>query len=102
MNKLKVELLPQAWEELDVIADYYLKTVGIDSAKKITDKILNSLKRLEDMPFSGSYIRDEYLKLMGYRVIICGDYLCFYRVIGDTVYIYHIANGKTNYLKLFE
>lgn len=100
MKKCKIILLDEAWVELDQISDYYLVTVGPGSAKKITDKILNTIGRLETFPLSGSYVPDIELKNQGYRMIICDEYLCIYRLIGDTIYIYHIAHGSTEYGKL--
>lgn len=47
MHRHKVKLLPSAWTELDEIADLHLQLVGSNSAQKITDKILNSLKTLK-------------------------------------------------------
>lgn len=100
MQKCKIELLDTAWKELDEISDYYLLTVGARSAKKIIETILSAIGRLETFPLSGSYVLDIELRNQGYRMIICGKYLCIYRLIGDTAYIYHIAHGAMEYGKL--
>ena len=50
MRKVRVELSAPAWLDLDAIADYHLANVGPESARKITDKILNDLNRLESFP----------------------------------------------------
>jgi len=39
---------------------------------------------------------------LGYRKLICGNYLCFYRVIGEAVFVYHVADGRTDYPKMFD
>lgn len=97
--KCKIELLDTAWKELDEISDYYLLTVGPQSAKKITQRIFSAIERLEVFPLSGSYVPDIELKNQGYRMLICDEYLCIYKLIGDTVYIYHIAHGSMEYGK---
>ena len=100
MKKYKVEFLPAAWRDIDEISNYYLKKVGPKSAKRIFDRIIKAIERLEIFPLSCPLIRDEKLSADGYRILVCDDYICIYRLIDDIVYIYHIANGKTNYVDL--
>jgi plasmid stabilization system protein ParE len=102
MNELKLELLAPAWAELEMIADIHLTLVGAVSAQKITDKILDTLELLKTNPNMGIECSEQLLKNDGYRKIVCGKYLCFYRVIGNTVYVYHIVDGRTDYPKIFE
>lgn len=102
MPGCKVEILPPAWVELNEIAEYHLHAAGVESARTITDKILSSLERLEQYPLSCPYAPDEELKLQGYKVLVCGKYVCFYRLIGSTVCVYHIVHGSKEYSKLFK
>ena len=51
-------------------------------------------------PTSAPLIRDEELSKGGYRILISGEYICIYRIINETVYIYHIAKGRTEYKNL--
>lgn len=97
MKKYRIEFLPAAWREIDEISDYYLNKAGPKSAKKIFDKILKAIDRLEIFPLSCPIINDEVLSQEGYSTLICDDYICIYRLINDVVYIYHIANGRINY-----
>lgn len=102
MQEYELEILAPAWRELEEIADYYLLTVGSRSAQNITDKILGSLERLKKFPLSGVVIPDDELSVLGYRMVISGKYLCIYRLIGDTVFVYHIVHGSRDYPKLFK
>lgn len=97
----KVEILPAAWEDLKKIEDYYLLQFGVESAMKVTDNILHSIERLEFFPDSGSLTPDKWLNKKGYRMVICESYVSIYRLIGSTVYVYHIADTQTEYTKLF-
>ena len=101
MPKYKVELLPHAWFDLEAISDYHLREVGPDSARKITDKILTSLRRLEAFPRSCPLAPHPELAERGYRILVCGKYLCIYQLLGDTVYVHHIVAAATNYPSLF-
>lgn len=100
-KQCKVEILPTSWEDLKKIEDYYLLQFGVETALKVTDSILNSIERLEFSPDSGSFTPDKWLNQQGYRMAICGRHISIYRWIGDTVYVYHIADTQTEYTKLF-
>ena len=100
MKLYKVEFLPSAWREIEEISNYYIQKVGRQSAKRVIDKIMTSIERLERFPLSAPLIRDDKLSQEGYRILISGEYISVYRLIKDTVYIYHIANGRTEYKNL--
>ena len=95
----RLRILAPAQCELEEIALVHLELAGPDSAKKITDRILRALDHLKLSPEMGVSCKDKLLKLQGYRMLICGYYLCIYRLIGDTVFVYHIADGRSDYPK---
>ena len=100
--KYKVELLNPAWIDLDSIADYHLLEVGPDSAQKITDKILTALERLESFPLSCPLVPYRELAEQGYRMMVCGKYVCIYKLYGNVVYVHHITAAAINYPALFK
>lgn len=102
MYEYEVELLAPAWRELEEIADMHLALVGAKSAQKITDRILEDIDRLSLSPHLGKVCEEQMLAAKNYRRLVSGKYLCFYRIIGKKVYVYHIVNGKRDYPKLFE
>ena len=102
MNDYKIEFLPSAWREIDEISNYYIQKVGKQSAKRLFENLMNSIERLKMFPKSAPLIRDEKLSSEGYRILISGEYICIYRVINKIVYIYHIANGRTEYKNLIK
>ena len=71
MPKMKVVLLNEARMELRDIAAYHKLKVGIDSARRITDRILGALDHLIDFPEMGNIPPAK---------MIADDYLCFYQV----------------------
>ena len=93
----KLVLLEPAQRELEEIAQLHRNLVGPNSARKITNKIFDALSRLELFPLSGSLPRDKALLRD-----VAGKYICVYRILGDTVYVYHIAHGASNYPLLFK
>ena len=99
-KKYKLEILVPARSELHEIARLHMELAGSQSARKITDKIKSSLGKLVTHPLMGISFQDTTLRREGYRRLICGNYLCIYRLIGDTVFVYHIVDGRTNYKRL--
>jgi len=102
MAKYKVELLNPAWIDLDAISDYHLFEIGPDSARKITDKILTSLEQLEIFPLSCPLVPYKELAERGFRTLVCGKYVCIYKLQGNMVYVHHIVAAATNYPALFK
>ena len=98
----KLKILTPAQRELEEIAKVYLELTGVDSARKITGQILDSLERLKTYPLSGSLPRDRWLREAGYRLLISGKYLAVYRLVGDSVFVYHIAHGASDYPTLIK
>jgi plasmid stabilization system protein ParE len=98
----KLAILTPAQRELEEIARVYLELAGADSARRITDQILDSLERLKTYPLSGSLPRDRWLRDAGYRLVISGKYIAVYRLIERTVFVYHIAHGASDYPTLLK
>ena len=99
--KYRVEILPSAWEDLKKIEDYYVIQFDEETAVKVSDHILDVIERMDAVPGSGSLTPDEWLNEQGYRMVICKKHVAIYRMIQDTVFVYHIADTQTEYTKLF-
>ena len=98
----KVEILRPAWDDLEIIADMHLSLVGPKSAQKVTDGILDSIDTLKISPYGYPTVPDMELAELGYRMVLYKKYLSIYRVIDEVVYVYHIADGRTNYPQLIK
>ncbi len=95
-------ILESARRELEEIAPLHMNLVGSSSARKITDLIPDTLSCLKQFPLSGHIPQGKALRNGGYRYVIAGKYICVYRLIAETVYVYHIAHGASNYPMLFK
>jgi plasmid stabilization system protein ParE len=95
-------ILEPAQRELEEIAEIHLRLSGPNSARNVTDLIYDTLARLEMFPLSGHPLKDRELLAIGYRYVIAGKYICIYRLIADTAYVYHIVHGTSNYPNLFK
>ena len=87
-------ILDPAQRELEEIAQLHMNLVGPNAARNITNLILDTLSRLEMFPLSGHIPQDKELRN--------GKYICVYRLIAETVYVYHIAHSASNYPTLFK
>ena len=101
MAEFHLEFLPAAMDDLDRIADYYLRVVGASAAEQITEQILETLEHLEQYPYLGASHPDPVLASMEYRKIVSGNYVCVYKVIGHAIVVYRIVHGATDYPKYF-
>lgn len=99
MPKFEVRLTTEARQQLQDIARYRRLQVGTASAKKITNKILAELRKLGDFPKLGVTPSSVYLEKAGYRMLIVGEYLCFYNKDGNTLWVNQIFHGSADYVK---
>ena len=97
----KVKILPTAWEDLKRIEDWYLIHFSAETAISVSNNILNTIERLEEFSDSGSFTPDEWLNNQGFRLVICEKHVAIYKQIDQVVFIYHIADTRTEYTKLF-
>ena len=101
MPEYKIEILTPAAGDIEKIAAYHLKMAGSGSAKKITNELLDTIQTLKEQPYLGMKHPDPILHKREYRKLICGDYICVYKLIEKTIYIYRVVHGATDYPKLF-
>lgn len=101
-SRSKLVILSPAQRELEEIAMIYLRLAGVEAARKIAESIYNALDLLRLNPEMGVSCMDKPLRVQGYRMLICGHYICVYRVIEETMYVYHIVDGRTNYPRLLK
>ncbi|MEG1433485.1 MULTISPECIES: type II toxin-antitoxin system RelE/ParE family toxin [Eubacterium] len=83
---------------------FYIADSSGDSAVALRylDRLEEAIHRLENYPYSGSYPRYSILKKQGYRVLIIGNHLVFYKVFEaeKTVMIYAVVDARQEYRHL--
>ena len=99
---MKVQILPSAWEGLARIKYRVQTEFGEDVARRVADQILNTLERLERFPDSGSMTPDPWLNNMGFRMVISDKRnVSIFRHAGEDIFVYIIADTRTEYTKVF-
>lgn len=101
MKSHKIDLLPEAMNDLDEIFDYILLDNPI-AAENMLEKIYSSLQKLTFFPKAGVRLNHTIIKHYAFRMIVIELYVAFYRVIDEKVYIYRILHGSRDYLQILK
>lgn len=97
MSGREPRILQSAWEDLADIADYLVRVSGERVAEETTDEILDTIELLASTPLLGSLHHDSVLQRLGYRKLICGRYICVYRMVDDVPVVYRVFHERQNY-----
>ena len=99
--KFSVKFSPEALRDLDEIYDYISNTLNSPVAADHTvNKILGKTDFLAENPEIGTQLFFENDLYSGYRYMVSDNYLVFYRISGDSVYVDRVIYGKRDYMKL--
>ncbi|MCL2881277.1 MAG: type II toxin-antitoxin system RelE/ParE family toxin [Coriobacteriia bacterium] len=99
--KFDLRILTSAQYDLERIALLHFSYVGPESARKITNALYDAMEHLCRFPDMGVVLPDKSLQSLGYRGLIVGHYLCVYRHIETTVFVYRVFNARSDYPQLW-
>jgi len=100
LPRYDVRLLRIAEEDLADIAAYIAIERPIAAIRQL-DRIEKSLGHLKNSPYLGTLPKDEHLVELGYRCLVVDEYLAFYTVEGQTIFVHRIIHGARDYSALF-
>ncbi len=93
--KFDVLLTAGAEQDLEAIHDYISAFDCVANANNVLDELLNVVERLAEFPERGSYPKELIgLGIKEYRQAFFTPNRVIYRVTGDQVIIYLIADGR--------
>lgn len=94
-RKYEVLLTQGAEQDLASIYDYIAEFDCKANADRVLDRLLEVVKSLTTFPERGTYPKElAALGIRDYRQAAFKPYRMIYRVIGQRVYIYVIADGR--------
>ena len=100
---MRIEILPSAWEGLARIKYRVQADFGEEVALNVANHILDTLERLEQFPDSGSMTPDPWLNNMGFRMVISDKRnVSIFRKVDESIFVYIIADTRTEYAKVFK
>jgi plasmid stabilization system protein ParE len=91
-----VRVLRRAQRDLQQIYDFVVREAP-RNADAFIDGLLAAIESLSTMSERGATPRDETLKRQGYRFLVHGHFLVFYKVIRRQVRIYRVLRGSRAY-----
>ncbi len=99
--KVSVKFSPEALKDLDEIYDYIANVLkSPDAADNTVNKILDKTDLLSDNPEIGTQLFFENDLYSGYRYLVSDNYLAFYRISADSIFVDRVIYGKRNYMKI--
>jgi toxin ParE1/3/4 len=97
--KRAVRVLRRAQRDLQQIYDYAATEAPLH-ADAFIDRLLDAIESLEEHGERGPAPRDPVLRRRGYRYLIHGEYLIFYKVLPRQVRVCRVLRGRRAYQHL--
>ena len=97
--KRTVRVLRRAEADLAEIQRYVARD-DPDAADRIVDDLLDSMERLGRLPTMAPLACDPRLKALGYRALVRGRYVVFYKIVGQHVRVYRVLHQRREYARL--
>jgi toxin ParE1/3/4 len=95
-----IRLLRAAEDDLSEIVNY-IAADRPSVADALATKIEKNLNLLSKNPQLGRIPSEEELMRLGYRYLVVQNYLIFYTLEDQVIYVHRILHGARDYLSLF-
>lgn len=84
--------------EADLVALHrFVARTSVPRANAVMDQILDAIDALGRFPRRGARPRDVRLRRAGFRYLVCGNHLVFYKVIRKQVRVYRVLHAKRSW-----
>lgn len=99
--KNKLHYTHEAQRDLDEIWDYIVSDLSTPTAAERTvNRIMDAIDQLADFADMGTPLHFVVDVESDYRFLVCVNYLAFYRIEGNEVYIDRVLYGRRDYLRI--
>lgn len=99
--KNKIYYSPEAKRDLDDIWEYVESELSNPAAaRKVVNSILDDIDRLGLFPSLGANLSVITDTETDYRYIVSGNYMTFYRISQNDIYVDRILYGRRDYLRI--
>ena len=101
--RYEVRLTLGAEQDLEEIYDYLAQHDCSENAESVLDRLVEITDGLSSLPDRGNYPKELLaLGIREYRQALLKPYRLIYRVLGDQVVVYLIADGRRDFQSLLE
>lgn len=101
MGKYRIKILQIARDDIEDIFLYILADHA-RAALAVTEKILDKIDTLAELPFIGKIVPEKDLANQEFRMLTIDSYIVFYKVIGNEVVVYRVLHGMRDYPDLLK
>ena len=99
--KNKIHYSSESRRDLDDIWDYIVSDLqNRSAAERVIDHIMNAVDPLKNFAEMGTPLSSIADIGTEYRFLVSGNYMVFYRVQGNDVYIDRVLYGRSNYMSI--
>ncbi len=98
-RKYSIRFLQVAEDDLAEVITY-IAADRPSAAEALATKIERNIRLLSANPHLGQSPKEEELAKLGYRYLVVENYLVFYIMERQTIYIHRILHGARDYLSL--
>ena len=99
--KNKIHYSPESRRDLDNIWDYIVSELqNRSAAERVIDCIMDAVDPLKNFAEMGTPLSSIADIGTDYRFLVSGNYMVFYRVQGNDVYIDRVLYGRSDYMSV--
>ena len=99
--KNKIHYSPESRRDLDDIWDYIVSELqNRSAAERVINRIIDAVDPLKNFAEMGTPLSSIADIVTDYRFLVRGNYMVFYRVQGNDVYIDRVLYGRSDYMSV--
>lgn len=99
--KNKIHYSPESRRDLDDIWDYIVSELqNRSAAERVINRIIDAVDPLKNFAETGTPLSSIADIGTDYRFLVSGNYMVFYRVQGNDVYIDRVLYGRSDYMSV--
>ena len=99
--KNKIHYSPESRRDLDDIWDYIVSELqNRSAAERVINRIIDAVDPLKNFAEMGTPLSSIADVGTDYRFLVSGNYMVFYRVHGNDVYIDRVLYGRSDYMSV--
>lgn len=99
--KNKIHYSSESRRDLDDIWDYIVSELqNRSAAERVIDRIMDAVDPLKNFAEMGTLLSSIADVGTDYRFLVSGNYMVFYRVQGNDIYIDRVLYGRSDYMSV--
>lgn len=103
MNNYNIIITQRAENDIDTAADYiFQKSQSSESAVKFINGIYDTIESLSVFPLAGQKPRSRPLFKQGYKFVVYGEYLIFYKLDKKDIIVGAVIHSKRDYYRFYK